>query len=279
MSVCRVWLLLRKSTGNGEVVIQKLFLASLLSVLSCVTVADVGPSSPPFELDEHHSNVYEWFLIEGFWVQVRFPTSMDTQELRHYTRTIVRLSHQLQRAKALLPHDSVAKLQTTVYIFLKDDCSTDGAVGYFRQGEDDGGQSWITLECFEFVSSVLLPGNQSDSRINGNDVWSNQTLMIHELAHAWHDRFMKDGEDNDTIKAFYRHAKQCYGNADDPYYWEEDETEFFADFTGMYFLGHWDYPRTLYKMPFTFREMIRRSWSGEHDCTGCESKLGECVYL
>lgn len=258
---------------------QKLIVASLVLVLGCPTIANVGPYPPPIALDDHHSDTYEWFFLEGFWLQVNFPTSMNTRELQHYTRTIVRLGDQLRKAKALLPQDSIAKLQTTVNLFLKDDCSQGGAVGYFRQSAELGGRSWITIECFEFMSSVLLSGTQSDSTIEGKRVWSNQTLMIHELAHAWHDLWVKDGWDNDTIKAFYRHAKRCYGNPDDPYYWEKHEKEFFADFTGMYLIGHWDYPRTLYKIPNKFRELIRRSWTNEHDCTDCESTLGVCEYL
>lgn len=257
---------------------KKLIVACLFSALSCATVANVDPPPPAFELDDHHSNTYEWFLIEGFWMQVRYPTSMDTEELQYYTRTILRLRHQLQKARALLPPAAVAKLQTTVNFFLKDDCSA-GEVGYWRNREVQNSRSWIIVECFEFTSSLLRSGVRSGAILDGRRIWSNQSLLIQELARAWHDRFMIDGEDNDTIKAFYRHAKQCYGNPDEPYAWEQDETTFFRDFSAMYFLVHWDSPLTLYKMPYSFNELIRRSWTNEYDCTDCESNLGECVEL
>ena len=254
---------------------QRVILTSLFIVFNFVVAASSRPDTPPIELDDHHSDTYEWFLIEGFWTQIRFPESMDVEELEQYTRTLVRLINQLKKAKALLPADAVAKLQTVTHIFLKDDCSSRGLIGYFRQSEEDGGKSWIALECFDRTSSILMTGVTFDNRIDGNPVWANQTLMIHELAHVWHDRFMADGEDNETIKAFYEHAKRCYSDADDPHYWESDELEFFADFTTMYFLGHWDPPNSVYAMPASYRRLFHRSWT-KAECPNCESLLGPC---
>ena len=215
-------------------------------------------------LDEHHSDHYEWLQIQGFWLQVRFPEEMDLEMIEHYTQTLNLLNRQLKRAKGVLPEISVAKLQEKVRFFLKDDCTENGSVSYYRY-DDTPDRGWIFLHCFQYLRNVLADAFHGAERVHGRRVWGHPGIILHELAHGYHDLVVEDGYDNQMIKEFYDHALDCLGNTDtnDPYYWEQDETEFFADFTVMYYLIHWDPPGGVWKMPYMYRRMILRLWQRE----------------
>ena len=80
------------------------------------------------------------------------------------------------------------------------------------------------------------------------------TLLIHELAHAYHDRFLEDGFNNDDIEDAYDVAKES-GDYDDnavmypwwddlfvEHYGMTDASEFFATMTETFFLDYYTYP-------------------------------------
>ena len=227
-------------------------------------------------LDNHHSNHYEWMNIQGFSVQVRLPREMDVDMQEHYTETLDLLNRQLVRAKSVLPELAVSRLQTSVYIFLKDDCTEDGSVSYYRY-DDTPDQGWIFLHCFHYLSNVLDDAYHGGERVHGRRVWGHPGIIVHELAHGWHDLFVDSGYDNGMIEEFYDHAVDCLGNSDttDPYYWESHETEFFADFTVMYFLSHWDPPRIAWQMQRKYRLLIVRLWN-EDEYEDWEDQLDSC---
>lgn len=227
-------------------------------------------------LDNHHSNHYEWMNVQGFNVQVRLPEEMDVEMQEHYTETLNLLNRQLVRAKSVLPELAVSRLQTSVYIFLKDDCTEDGTVSYLRY-DDTPDQGWIFLHCFQYLRNVLQDAGHGGERVHGRRVWGHPGLIVHELAHGWHDLFVEDGYNNSMIEDFYDHAVDCLGNTDtsDPYYWEQHETEFFADFTVMYYLSHWDPPRINWEMQRKYRLLIIRLW-GEDEYEDWEDQLDSC---
>lgn len=235
-----------------------------LLVVQFATASDVHNPRSDFGLDDHHSDAYRWIVIEGHPVQIGLPRNMDVQLSTNFLYALDRLRKQIRRAHGVLPPMAVARLQTKVRIFLGDDCTEGGLVQYRRPQDNDREFGWIVLHCFQWISSVLddafHAGKGAD---DSTTVWGNPTLITHELAHAWHDLFMDDGWDNAMVEAFYNHALTCYVNDNDesaPWYWQSNKEEFFAEFTVMYFLSHWDEPEIKWNMDAGFRRMILRAW-------------------
>lgn len=244
---------------------------------SSMALAEPTTGDAPVALDEHHSDHYEWLNIQGFWVQVRFPESMDLGMIEDYTETLDLLNRQLKRAKGVLPETAISKLQTKTNIFIKDDCTDGGNVSYWRD-EDSDNNGWILLHCFQFLQNVLDDAFHGAETVHGLQVWGHPGIIIHELAHSWHDQFVDGGYGNNMIEEFYDLAVGCLGASDpgeEPYYWESNKEEFFADFTVMYYLSHWDPPARVWNMPRKYRLLINRLWN-EDDYGNWENQLSEC---
>lgn len=236
---------------------------------------DVETDNIPVVLDDHHSDTYQWIEIEGFSLQVRYPEEMDVEMADDYTLTLELVGRQLRRAVGVLPDAAVAKLLPSIRIFLKDDCTDDGAIYYWREEGDDLG--WVILHCFSFLVGALGDAYYTHEGPTGENVWGNHGLILHELAHAFHDIHVEDGFDNEMIEDFYDHAVSCLGNEDtsDPYYWETDAGEFFADFSVMYYLSHWDPPHHIHNMAAKYRRLIARVWN-EVGYENYEDELVSC---
>lgn len=244
---------------------------------SSLALAEPTADDTPVALDEHHSDHYEWLNLQGFWIQVRFPEDMDLGMIEDYTETLDLLNRQLKRAKGVLPELAIAKLQTKTYIFVKDDCTDGGSVSYWRD-EDSDDNGWITLHCFQYLQNVLEDAYSGAETVHGRTVWGNPGLLVHELAHSWHDQFVDEGFDNRMVEEFYDHAVDCMGNSDpgdDPYYWETDAEEFFADFSVMYYLSHWDPPNRVWNMKKKYRVLLIRLWN-ENEYENWENQLNSC---
>lgn len=231
---------------------------------------------PPVVHDANQSDHFEWLQIQGFWVQVRLPQGMDVNKSEHYTETINLLNRQLERVKGVLPKPAIAKLQSGVFIYIVDNCTHGGYVNYYRF-DDVPDQGWIGLHCFQYLRNILADAYHGGETVHGSPVWGNSGLILHEMAHAWHDLIVDDGWENRMIKEFYQHARHCIGNTNknDPYYWETDEAEFFADFTVMYYLSHWDSPGEVWNMQFKYRRLIISLWK-EFVYQNWESTLASC---
>ena len=236
---------------------------------------------PPVALDDDDPVQvhYEWLNIQGFDVQVQVPQEMDVDTIADYTQTINLLNRQLERAKGVLPEYAVAKLQSGLYIFIGDDCTVGGSAYYWRNDDtsddDTPDRGWIVLLCFHYLSNVLDDAYHGGESIQGRVVWGNYGLVLHELAHGWHDLFVDDGFENRMIREFYDHAKACMGNVNDPYYWETDGNEFFAEFSVMYYLTHWDPPGRVWNMQRKYRILVIRLWHG-HEYENWENELASC---
>ena len=226
-------------------------------------------------LDNHHSDHYEWMNIQGFWVQVRFPDEMDVDMQDHYTETLDLLNRQLERAIGVLPESAAAQLKTRVKVFLKDDCTDGGTINYWREdGEDEG---WLILHCFQYLRNVLNDAYHGGEMVHGSRIWGYPSLILINLAYGWHDLVVDGGFDNSMVEDFYDHAVDCLGNSDttNPYSWELDEVEFFAIFTAMYYLSHWDPPRSVWGMQYKYRALIDKLWN-EQEYENWEDELVSC---
>ena len=226
-------------------------------------------------LDDHHSDRYEWLNIQGFWVQVRFPEEMDVDMQEHYTETLDLLNRQLQRATGVLPESASAHLKTKIQVFLKDDCTDGGNILYWR--EDGSVHGWLLLHCFQYLRNVLDDAFHGGEMVHGSRIWGYPSIILRTLAYGWHDLAVDGGFDNRMVEDFYDHAVDCLGNSDtaNPYNWELDEVEFFAMFSVMYYLSHWDPPRNVWEMQFKFRSLIVNLWNGQ-EYEDWEDELDSC---
>ena len=249
---------------------------------STIRQSSLAPGEPtaddvPVALDEHHSDQYEWSNIQGFWTQIRLPLEMDVEMSEDYTEMLDLLNRQLKRAKGVLPETAFAKLQARTHIFVKDDCTEGGNVYYWRDEDSSFDNGWIILHCFKYLQNVLDDAFSGAEHVHGRRVWGHPGLILHELAHAWHDLEVDDGFENRMIEEFFDHAVDCLGNTDtgDPYYWESDSGEFFADFSVMYYLSHWDPPGRVWKMQQKYRRLVVRLWN-EDEYPNWDDELDSC---
>ena len=149
----------------------------------------------PIALDDHHSDQYEWINLEGFWIQIRLPEQMDVDQLSDYTQMLDLLHRQLKRAQGVLPERAFAQLQSKVQFFVKDDCSDGGDIYYLRyESQPDVG--WVTMHCFKYLRNVLEDGYHGGELVHGRNIWGYPGIILHELAHGWHDLIVEDGYDN-----------------------------------------------------------------------------------
>lgn len=229
--------------------------------------------------NDHLSDTYRWIEVEGFHVEVNFPNNLDADSADDLTFSINLLGRQLRRVKGVLPPLAVSQLQTRVLFYLSDRCDRGGEVYYWYSDDRDENDKigWVILDCFKYVKNILEDAFYGGEEVEGQRVNGNPGLILHELAHGWHDIFVEDGFDNDMIEQFYDDGLSCLANEDenDPYYWETDPEEFFAEFTVMYYLSHWDKPSFVWEMPQRFRILIQRVWN-EVEYVDWEDYVTDC---
>lgn len=202
--------------------------------------------------------------IEGYEIELILPDGMTNDQAEDLVDIIARLTYQLEVATAILPHPASSKLRSKVHFYVDNDCSDGGRV-FFLGYYDEAVQEWVgrvTFNCFRFAKNILAQIFQGGEEVNGNQIWGNKRIVIHELAHAWHYFFVVDGYDNQMIDDFYQHALTCFANeSGSSYYWEQNVQEFYAEFTGMYYLSHWAEPKDASGMHWYFSRMIRSTWN------------------
>ncbi len=195
-------------------------------------------------------------FIEGFKVKISLNeeddfTVVDAKEL---TRGLHFLDRQLKDVKSAIPTKAFTLLQENVLIEYED--RRDGFPTYYS-----GSEPTIELWGLEYHRDIL------DGWIGAGN-FGNPNIMLHELAHAWHDLFIPDGFDNQEVIDRYELALDSYETEDadgDEYYWATNEKEWFAEFSVMYFRSHWDEPNSKYEIWTRDTSFIKRMWGFEAD--------------
>lgn len=176
------------------------------------------------------------------------------------------LREQLRVVNGVLPQPALNNLQTRVEIKIDSRCDWGARAVYFSAWDD------ILFRCYEYALALL---KYSDPCLyveaKSSYVCVNEVIVLHEIAHAFHDIFVKDGFQNECIRESYARAVDFYdsdvepryqGNRDE--YWRSNPKEFFADFSVMLWHRHWDEPLTRHRMNAYFREPIRSLWLGKY---------------
>lgn len=151
------------------------------------------------------------------------------------------LSHKLHDIVLMLPADRVAKMQEVPIYMDLDHPLTNLQYHPSRGWLKDNGYDVAMTQC------VHIPRVERLIRLSKSNV--QPAVMLHELAHAYHDRVL--GFDEETIRKAYDHVKAggrlesvsfIHGGKKRQHYALTNHKEFFAEMTECYFQTNDFYP-------------------------------------
>lgn len=175
--------------------------------------------------------------IEGFTVRV------ENSELAHSTWPSVKaeLSTQLYRISHIVPDGPLGDLRKVVIWVHTDDKAT-RCMAYHP------GADWLKEHGSnpEMAKSVEIANAANFVDWTYEQPW----MVLHELAHAYHDRFLKGGFENKEVKETWatqmdakKYDKVLHWNGGDAkHYATTNQMEFFAESTEAYFGQNDFYP-------------------------------------
>jgi Mlc titration factor MtfA (ptsG expression regulator) len=217
----------------------------------------------------HESDTHEARQIEGWTVIIsRVLAQKDAAALE---KAMKLLTAQLVEIQRIVPKDAVAKLQQ-VRLYFNPEYHSIAASAEYHPGSD-----WLSA-------------NQRDPQMAKNIEFTNVSvfeedcqrmplLVLHELAHAYHDRFLPEGHNNPEIKAAFEKAtasgkydkverRDHLGNARmDKAYAMTNAAEYFAETTEAYFGTNDFYPynrEQLQKHDPQMLALLGKLWGAPH---------------
>ncbi|MYC24384.1 MAG: hypothetical protein F4X56_00530 [Gammaproteobacteria bacterium] len=221
----------------------------------------------------------EYLTIEGFKVYV---LPVQQYSWRGYTleqrederlRAIRKVTAQLKVAVSLLPPDPINELRTRVILYMDDTCEygnertigktvRTGKVYYSTLASTDGSNrklGQVTIRCYSsFVHEYPYKG-----------------IVLHELAHAWHDLFVPNGFENYKIKTQYKWSKECL-HPQQKSYWKTNAGEFFAEMSCSFFFRSRDVPHTDMAMSEKNKTLVRSAWQDPPKLDEFHPSAGSC---
>lgn len=167
---------------------------AVLSILSG-TLWGAEPADPPAPPETSDVEGYEIRRIEGWRVSVSADFLRDAPGLAAETLEV--LEHQLFQIRRKVPAAAVEKLrQVTVWVEEKEPhhpcMAYHPSAGWLREH----GMEPRKAQCIEIANARNFLSWTRDQP------W----MVLHELAHAYHDRFLAGGYGNPEIAAAYRRA-------------------------------------------------------------------------
>lgn len=250
--------------------------ACLVLVCSYAVFAEV---IVPDVIGDPYEENREYLTIEGFKVYV---LPVQQYSWRGYTleerederlRAVRKVTEQLRVAVTLLPPDPINELRTRVILYMDDTCEygnptevprtvKTGKIYYSPLASKDGtnrklGQ--VTIRCYSaFVHEYPYKG-----------------IVLHELAHAWHDLFIPNGFENHKIKTQYEWSKECLHSRHKSY-WKTNVSEFFAEMSCAYFFRSKDVPHTDMSMSEKNKALVNAAWQDPPKLSEFEPAVGSC---
>jgi hypothetical protein len=180
------------------------------------------------------------------------------------------LDAKLQEIEEVLPPGPLAKLRSTVTIMADHTTPDFPSVAVYHWV---GAEPWLREHGEPTSKAGSINILQTAAFINlVEDISRYPAALLHEAAHAYHDRFVPRGRDNEIISAayqgavasgIYEHVLNVTGvmhqaNA------ISNQMEYFANTTTAYFLRNDDWPEDRDELartdPLGF-QMIRRTWN------------------
>ena len=206
---------------------------------------------------------YKVMPIEGWTVYVNDALSNADAELSH--RVLELLRHQLYQIRRRVPKESLIRLrQVPIWMEL-----TSPKVRCACYHPNIG---WLKENGYEPAKekSVEIGNAETFLKWTADQPW----MVLHELAHAYHDQFLRKGYDNPAILAAYKEAMEAklYGEMlhivgkTRPAYAAKNQMEYFAEATEAFFGTNDFYPFVRAELqqhdPALFR-LLEQVWNGE----------------
>lgn len=203
--------------------------------LLLLTLAPTVAASPPFDPTDH----YETREVQGWTVRVNKTLLTESPELAG--KTMALLDHQLYQIVHKIPPAAVSKLRK-VSIWVEKDEPHHPCMVY----HPDAG--WLREHGMNPEKARCVEVSNAANFLS----WTREQpwMVLHELAHAYHDQFLEDGHDNAEVKeAFKKAAKENryasvlhFNGKEVPAYAATNPMEYFAESTEAFFGANDFYP-------------------------------------
>ncbi|MBL8816591.1 MAG: hypothetical protein JNL58_11220 [Planctomyces sp.] len=211
-------------------------ISGVLAVGDCPCDVSIPQEESPSETPSQSQR--ETRLVSGWKVHVS--QQLIDRDKEAVDKAIGLLKKQLDEVIRVVPKQAVKELQK-VPLYFSDEYPGVGPRAEFHPGEEwlrDNGRDPAMVRSVEFTN-IRIFEEEMDRMPN---------FALHELAHAYHFRFLKDGYGNAEIMAVYDRAKQSGGydrverrlGGDRPNQFEaaygiSNPPEYFAETTEAYF--------------------------------------------
>ncbi len=211
---------------------------------------------------ENEGYIVYFVPMEGFTLELTLDEDdWEAEKVKDLTLGLRSMRRQLRDVKAAIPAHAWVKLQNLVVIEYED--RENVSPTYYPAGPDY--PPAIELWGIKFHRDIL-DGNYVENYVPESDEYGNPNIMLHELAHAWHDNFIEDGFDNQEIIDMYERALESYeteNENDQSYYWTTNHKEWFAEFSVMFFRHSWDSPHHYWNYDYADKAFFNRMWGRE----------------
>lgn len=201
--------------------------------------------------------------IEGYTVHVD-PSLLEGEHKATGDLALRILGERLHQIALRLPEEPVAKMRE-VPIYL----DRNHPLGNAHYHPDGG---WLERHGYDPIMAKAVHFTGAASLIREASSPHSTSVVLHELAHAYHDRVL--GFDHPGILAGYQafcdsgqfDQVATFSGAIRPHYGLTDHKEFFAELTETFFVGNGYYPFNhfeLYQAHQPSYELIARIWGSE----------------
>ncbi len=221
----------------------RLLLGCLLLLATCrAAVAAEAESSPQPKPESAKGVRFDPVVqkIEGWTVHVD-PELIDGEHREEGARALSMLANHLERIALLLPEDRLCKMQK-LEIWIERHHPTLGAMQYHPN------RGWLRSHGHDprLAKKVHIP--RAKSLLSRQQLLKHPAVVLHELAHAYHDQYLSFDR-RDIVEA-YQKAKAkgdyekvlLYNGRKVRHYAMKDHKEYFAEGTEAYFYRNDFYP-------------------------------------
>lgn len=178
--------------------------------------------------------------IEGWTVYVD-PALLEGEHSKMGGESLKMLANHLQRIEILVPEPQLTKMKT-LEIWIEYHHPTLGSMQYH------GSPQWVISHGHDPRLGKKVHITRAENLLAREQMLKHPAMILHELAHAYHDKYM--GYDEPRIVAAYKNAKKAgiyenvllYTGAHVRHYGLNNQMEYFAEGTEAYFYRNDFYP-------------------------------------
>jgi dipeptidyl-peptidase-4 len=205
------------------------------------------PASPEYQADPDNPGArFDPVLrdIEGWPVYIE-PALLEGEHAKVGAKSIAMLRNHLERIAVLVPEPALSKLRQVGIWIEVDNPLTDVVPGPYH-----GSSEWLRRNGYDVRMGDCVHITRADSLLDRQQMLKHPMVILHELAHAYHDQFMEDGYGNELVLEAYKNAMSqgLYDRVMDhrgrmvEAYATNNQMEYFAEATEAYFYRNDFYP-------------------------------------